>query len=270
MRSKRSQVRFAAAALTLAVLSACVSRPVYVPPQTPPPVSVPVPPTPPVELPPDAIPKVEPRSPQGNPPFYQVNGQRYFVLPSADGYRERGVASWYGPGFHRGKTSNGEPYDMYGMTAAHKTLPLPTYVRVTNLKNGRSVVVRVNDRGPFKDTRIIDLSHSAATKLDMISAGTAFVEVQSLTAETQVSNPAPAPGGLFVQAGAFSERANAERLVHRLQTEGEKDAALREDVVNGRTLFRVRVGPVPTVNDFDQTVARLRKLGLQDARLALD
>lgn len=159
---------------------------------------------------------------------------------------------------------------MHGMTAAHKTLPLPTYVRVTNLKNGRSVVVRVNDRGPFKDTRVIDLSHSAATKLDMIRQGTAFVEVQALTPETQAANTSAAPAGLFVQAGAFSERANAERLVQRLREQGENDATLREDVVNGRTLFRVRVGPVPTVNDFDLTVARLRKLGLQDARLALD
>ena len=272
MRSGLVQARHAAAALALAFLSACVSRPVSIPPPTTPaPIPVPVPlPQPPKELPPDAIPKVEPRSRQGNPPFYEVSGKRYFVLPSADGYRERGVASWYGPGFHRGRTSNGEPYDMHGMTAAHKTLPLPTYVRVTNLKNGRSVVVRVNDRGPFKDTRVIDLSHSAATKLDMIRQGTAFVEVQALTPETQAANTPAAPAGLFVQAGAFSERANAERLVQRLREQGENDATLREDVVNGRTLFRVRVGPVPTVNDFDLTVARLRKLGLQDARLALD
>lgn len=266
MRAVLRSVRPAAGALALTLLAACVSRPVSAPPPAPP-VPVPAPPT---ELPPDAIPKLEPRSRQGNPPFYEVNGRRYFVLPNADGYRERGVASWYGPGFHRGKTSNGEPYDMHGMTAAHKTLPLPTYVRVTNLKNSRSVVVRVNDRGPFKDTRIIDLSHSAATKLDMIRDGTAFVEVQALTPQTALANTPSVPSGLFVQAGAFSERANAERLVQRLREQGEHDASLREDVVNGRTLFRVRVGPVPTVNDFDSTVVRLRKLGLADARLALD
>jgi rare lipoprotein A len=254
--------RAAAVTLTFALLAGCATKPIVQPTPTPAP-------TPPKELPPDPIPKAEPRSKQGNPPFYEVMGKRYFVLPTAEGYRERGVASWYGPGFHRGTTSNGEPYDMYAMTAAHKTLPLPCYVRVTNLKNGRSVVVRVNDRGPFKDTRIIDLSHSAAVKLDMIREGTAFVEVEALTASTQ-PQPAPPPAGLFVQAGAFTERANAERLLQRLHAEGEKDALIREDVVNGRTFFRVRVGPVPTVNDFDKTVARLRKLGLHDARLALD
>ena len=106
----------------------------------------------------------EPRSRYGNPPFYEVFGKRYYVLSSSVGYVERGVASWYGPGFHKVRTSTGEPYDMYGMTAAHKTLPLPAYVRVTNLQNGRSIVVRVNDRGPFVGNRIIDLSYTAAAK----------------------------------------------------------------------------------------------------------
>jgi rare lipoprotein A len=130
---------------------------------------------------PEPIPKAEPRSKKGNPPFYTVLGKRYFVLKTSEGYSERGVASWYGPGFHAAATSNGERYDMYAMTAAHKTLPLPAYVQVTNLRNGRSVVVRVNDRGPFKDGRIIDLSYSAAHKLDMLRAGTTFVEVKALT-----------------------------------------------------------------------------------------
>lgn len=257
-----------------AMLSACVTRPVHTPPTpipSPAPTPQPLPtPGPTPELPPDAIPKAEPRSQQGNPPFYEVFGRRYFVLPSAEGYRERGVASWYGPGFHRGKTSNGEPYDMHAMTAAHKTLPLPCYVRVTNLKNGRSVVVRVNDRGPFKDTRIIDVSRSAAAKLDMIGAGTAFVEVEAITTDSDASSSTRPPPALFVQAGAFGEKLNAERLVQRLRADGVDNASVRADDVNGRTLYRVRVGPVPTVNDFDSTVARLRKLGLQDARLAAD
>src|SRR5438045_4219802 len=108
-------------------------------------------------------------------------GRRYFVLTAADGYLERGVASWYGPTFHGGNTSSGEPYDMYGMTAAHKTLPLPTYARVTNLRNGRSVVVRINDRGPFVANRLIDLSYTAAAKLDLVRDGTTLVEVRALT-----------------------------------------------------------------------------------------
>ena len=162
---------------------------------------------------PDAVPRIEPRSTHGNPVAYEVFGKRYFVLATADGYRERGVASWYGPTFHARPTSSGEPYDMYAMTAAHKTLPIPAYVRVTNLGNGRSVVVRVNDRGPFVDNRIIDLSYTAAYKLDMTRAGTAFVEVEAITPGTLVetaqgvtaAQPPPtlqAPV-LFLQAGAF-------------------------------------------------------------------
>jgi rare lipoprotein A len=198
-----------------------------------------------------------------------VNGRRYFVLPTAKGYRERGIASWYGPGFHAGKTSSGEPYDMHAMTAAHPTLPLPSYARVTNLQNGRSVVVRVNDRGPFKDSRIIDLSRSAAAKLDMIRDGTAFVEVEAITPDEPVSSP-PEPKPLFVQAASFAQRGNAENLVQRLHREGIANATMREDIVNDRTFYRVRVGPVPTVEAFDEMIARLRQLGLADARLAFD
>jgi rare lipoprotein A len=130
---------------------------------------------------PDAVPRVEPRSALGNPPFYEVDGHRYVVLPSAAGYIERGVASWYGPKFHGLRTATGEPFDMFAMTAAHKTLPLPCYARVTNLSNGRSVVVRINDRGPFVSNRIIDLSYAAAARLGMLRNGTAFVQVQTLT-----------------------------------------------------------------------------------------
>ncbi len=273
MITTRTQRCVAQLVIVGALLSACVSHPVHTPPSTPTPSPAPTPeplPAPPAQLPPDAVPKAEPRSQQGNPPFYEVFGQRYFVLPSAAGYRERGVASWYGPGFHRAKTSNGEPYDMHAMTAAHKTLPLPSYVRVTNLKNGRSVVVRVNDRGPFKHTRIIDVSRSAAAKLDMIREGTAFVEVEAISTAGSEPATAQAAPALYVQAGAFGEKGNAERLVQRLRVEGVDNATVRADEVSGRTLYRVRVGPVPTVNVFDAMVARLRKLGLQDARLAAD
>lgn len=129
---------------------------------------------------PDAVPKVEPRSANGNPDSYVEGGHRYWVIPNAKGYAERGLASWYGPNFHEKRTSSGEPYDMYKMTAAHKTLPLPTYLRVTNLENNRSVVVRVNDRGPFKKGRIIDLSYVAAAKLGIVGDGTATVEIHAL------------------------------------------------------------------------------------------
>jgi len=160
-------------------------------PRRPPPAPSPAPtPTPPANVMgvPEPVPRAEPRSASGNPPFYEVAGHRYIVLASAAGYRERGVASWYGPDFHGLRTATGERYDMFAMTAAHKTLPIPCYARVTNLSNGRSVVVRINDRGPFVANRIIDLSYTAAAKLDMIRNGTAFVDVEVLS-------PASPPSG---------------------------------------------------------------------------
>jgi rare lipoprotein A len=222
---------------------------------------------------PDAVPKYEPRSKQGNPPFYTVLGKRYAVLDTAEGFVERGVASWYGPTFHGEKTSIGESYDMYGMTAAHRTLPLPAYARVTNLSNGKSVVVRINDRGPFAKNRIIDLSYTAAAKLGMLKDGTAFVEVRALTPASddslQRSDEAP-PQTLYVQAGAFSDEANAKRLVQRLQAGGIANCFVRSPPASGPKLFRVRAGPVASTAEFDRLAARLAKLGISDVRLATD
>jgi rare lipoprotein A len=284
-------------------LAACFSAP----PRGEPPSVTPVPPPPPTERPPspdsvpDMVPRIEPRSRNGNPPFYDVMGKRYFVLSSSVGYVERGVASWYGPGFHKVRTSTGEPYDMYGMTAAHKTLPLPAYVRVTNLLNGRSIVVRVNDRGPFVGNRIIDLSYTAALKLDMLRNGTAMVEVrtlepvapdaapltaaeapppapadvvQSQTAASDSSGSAvstvPVPRALFIQAGAFSDPKNAERLMEKLRGGGYGSVFVRDNEIAGRRMYRVRIGPVPDVAEFDRVVAALERAGINDAHLALD
>jgi rare lipoprotein A len=232
---------------------------------------------------PDAVPRIEPRSRNGNPPFYDVFGIRYFVLSSSVGYRERGVASWYGPGFHKVRTSTGEPYDMYGMTAAHKTLPLPAYVQVTNLQNGRSVVVRVNDRGPFVGNRIIDLSYTAAAKLDMLRDGTAIVEVRAVdpadapgpgAAQNPGAEPAPPPAPvhreLFIQAGAFADPANAERMADRLRSGNFGRIFVRDNRIAGRRMYRVRIGPVPDVAEFDRIVAALEQAGISDAHLALD
>jgi rare lipoprotein A len=252
-------------------LGGCVSAPPRpIPPApapTPAPESAPAPAPAEIEKIPEPTPRSEPRSAKGNPPFYNVLGKRYFVLKESSGYLERGIASWYGPGFHAASTSNGERYDMYAMTAAHKTLPLPCFVQVTNLRNGRSVVVRVNDRGPFKDGRIIDLSYTAASKLDMLRDGTTFVEVRALTAE---SGPATAPGAssIYVQAGAFSSESNAAELLERLRASGVKNGSLSENQVGGRTLYRVKVGPVPSVGEYDRVVSRLKALGIADARLA--
>jgi rare lipoprotein A len=219
---------------------------------------------------PDAVPREEPRSDRGNPVSYVVFGKRYFILPTARGYKERGVASWYGPDFHAKATSSGEPYDMYAMTAAHKTLPIPCYARVTNLSNGRSVVVRINDRGPFVDNRIIDLSYTAAHKLDMTRAGTAFVEVETITPgepaqiARDVAPPPPPtlePPRLYLQAGAFGVESNAAQMAARLRAAGMTDVSIRLPDANV-TLYRVRVGPIANVAAYDALAAQLEKLGI--------
>ena len=233
---------------------------------------------------PDAVPRDEPRSRYGNPETYEVFGKRYKVMKSGKGHVERGLASWYGPGFHSERTSSGEPYDMYAMTAAHKTLPIPAYVRVTNLENGRSVVVRVNDRGPFVGERIIDLSYTAASKLDMLRAGTARVEIRvldarsntssqsiALTPPTQLPTGTPtgtATGGRFLQVGSFGSSANASALVGRLTAAGISGASVREARVGDRLLYRVRVGPVVDAGQAARLTEQLRDAGVPDARLA--
>ncbi|MBV6418087.1 MAG: Endolytic peptidoglycan transglycosylase RlpA [Steroidobacteraceae bacterium] len=264
-------------AITLAI-AACSAPPRKT---APPPAAVPPPPRDPASIP-DAVPRIEPRSLRGNPPFYEVFGKRYTVLATAEGYVERGVASWYGPGFHAAQTSTGEPYDMYAMTAAHKTLPLPCYARVTNLGNGRSVVVRVNDRGPFVAGRIIDLSWTAASRLDMLRDGTAFVEVEVLTPGTPAAvvpapiavPPAPlaagVPGNLYLQAGAFADAGNARRLADRLRAAGIENVLLAPTTSGDRTLHRVRIGPLASVAAFDALSARLADLGITGARISSD
>ncbi len=243
------------------------------------------------DLPGDAVPRPEPRSRYGNGPVYEVLGKRYTVMPSSAGYQERGVASWYGKKFHGNLTSNREVYDMYEMTAAHKTLPLPTYVRVRNLSNNKSIVVRVNDRGPFVHNRIIDLSYSAALKLDMIKDGTSLVEVTAINFDepsgdrpvrrSEPSAPPPASGEqapyrstpavvenrIYVQVGAFGDRANAERRLGALSLAGIKDAFIHEERTPERTLYRVRIGPVADVVQYDVLVEELEGIGITDPYL---
>jgi rare lipoprotein A len=218
---------------------------------------------------PDAIPRAEPLSLLGNPAFYEVYGQRYKVLATAHGYTERGVASWYGPDFHGIATSTGEPYDMYGMTAAHKTLPLPAYVRVTNLRNGRSIVVRVNDRGPFKANRIIDLSYAAALKLDMIREGTTLVQVQAEDPDGgYVDDGAATTAALYAQVGAFTVVADARRLQERLVAAGVDAVNIKSDLSGATPMHRVRVGPIRSVEAYDALVERLRQLAVPKVVLA--
>jgi rare lipoprotein A len=267
-------LRIVATALGLLALSACSLTRHRQPPvaPAPPPATVPATPPEPSAIP-DAVPRVEPRSAHGNPPFYDVLGQRYYVLGSADGYLERGVASWYGPTFHGGNTSSGETYDMYAMTAAHKTLPLPCYARVTNLRNGRSVVVRINDRGPFVANRLIDLSYTAAARLDMLREGTTLVEVRTLSAsvpDVLTRSSAQPPPALYVQAGAFADPQHARALLTRLQAAGLAHAFIALPLQSGAHLYRVRLGPVESVAQFDELTARLAALGVADARLAIE
>ena len=252
----------------------------------------------PREMPDNAIPRDEPRSRYGNGPDYKVFGKSYKVLNSSHGYQERGVASWYGKKFHGRMTSNQEPYDMYAMTAAHKSLPLPTYVRVRNLKNNRSVVVRVNDRGPFVDNRLIDLSYSAALKLDMVRDGTGLVEVtaisfdsagldkpgldnpdidrtaanalKSRTANTPAKRAHTPAEKVFVQVGAFGDSANAQRRFRLLKNNGFQKAFVHEDRQQSPTLYRVRIGPIASVSQYDALVNRLRDIGIAEAHLISD
>lgn len=228
---------------------------------------------------PDAVPRVEPRSRYGNPRSYVVNGRRYHTLRSSAGYRERGVASWYGTKFHGRRTSSGEPYDMYAMTAAHRSLPLPTYVEVTNLSNGRRIVVRVNDRGPFHPNRIIDLSYTGASKLGILGKGTGLVEVRAIDPRAPRvpyrAEPTPpaeraVPAGLFVQVGAFQSLSNAERMRSRVYPLADSGVRISEATSAGRTVYRVRIGPLRGVEHADRLTESLTRIGVEESRIVLD
>lgn len=213
---------------------------------------------------PEPVPRLEPLSRYGNRSPYTVLGKSYHVLRDTRGFRERGIASWYGAKFHGRTTSSMEPYDMCSYTAAHKHLPLPSYARVTNLENGRSVVVRVNDRGPFHAGRVIDLSYVAALKLGVYEAGTALVEVEALVPGTaspaETSLPPAGTGHYYLQMGAFAERSNAQALRERLAAAGQV-AEISRSEIGTRALFRVRVGPVADAALAEQIRDRLHRLG---------
>ncbi len=191
-------------------------------------------------------PPIPPRVKKATQRPYTINGQTYYPIPSAEGYREEGVASWYGRPFHGKKTASGEIYNMYALTAAHRILPLGTHVRVTNLQNGRSVRVRINDRGPFVRGRIIDLSFSAAKKIGLVGRGTAPVRVEAIgwaAAPGRKAPPEPFHLGPFtVQIGSFLDPNNAHRLAARLNRRYGPDSATVVVVdARGRTFHRVRV-----------------------------
>ena len=211
---------------------------------------------------PDAVPAAEPRSKYGNPAEYEVLGERYFVLNSSSGYRERGRASWYGTKFNKKRTSSGEQYDMFGMTAAHKTLPLPTYVRVTRLSNGRSVVVKVNDRGPFHQGRIIDLSYAAAVKLDLLKDGSADVEVEALDPHTpQPAAPQPEPA--FLEVATTDDPIYAVALREQVSDLGIRGVEIRSVEHGDDVLHRVIAGPFRDAASAEAARRRLAEDNLQ-------
>ena len=254
---------------------------------------------------PEPVPKSEPRSVYGNKSPYEVLGKTYTVLPNASGYVERGIASWYGNKFHGYTTSNFEKYDMYAFSAAHKTLPLPSFARVTNLDNGASVIVRINDRGPFAENRVIDLSYVAAIKLGIWQKGTGLVEVRAIdpdhperdraarasapAAPVPAQAPAPAPQAraetrtaaapppekihkpaLYLQVGAYSDQANAERAASTVRNAQLGAVRVVEGTSDGRTVRRVRIGPLRDADEADALTPKVRALGLGEPRVAID
>ncbi len=234
----------------------------------------------------DATPRFEAQSRGGNKQ-YQVWGKSYTVLPSAKNYQKKGIASWYGEKFHGHLTSNGEIYDMYAMTAAHKSLPLPSYVRVTNLANNKSVVVRVNDRGPFHQSRLIDLSYSAAYKLDMLKSGTANVKIVAITDydssttlvtplkrsikehNTSIKNVTIAPQPKYIQVFATSKENIAKNTVANISTTLKKITSETENYNVSSPLsnqvYKVVVGPINNHQDLNNLLLKLKENGYPNA-----
>lgn len=247
----------------------------------------------------DPIPRLEPKSRGGNKSNYQVRGKNYHVLDSAHGFTQTGTASWYGNKFHGHLTSNGEIYDMYSMSAAHKNLPLPTYLKVTNLSNHKTVIVRVNDRGPFHQDRIIDLSYSAAYKLDMLKSGTARVKIEAITTQAQINqhispsmsakssivttnkttvhpiNPvAPLPKArkkyeevkgqlsrVYIQVFATKNQQSAKSTALALATLYQQNVVFPEQ----QGVYRVQMGPFKDDQDLSEILSNLKSSGYPNA-----
>lgn len=238
---------------------------------------------------PNATPRPERLSKYGNMPKYTVFGKTYYPKRSSSNFTQTGIASWYGTKFHERKTSSGEPYDMLAMTAAHKTLPLPTYVEVTNLKNNKKIIVKVNDRGPFASNRIIDLSYVAAKKLGMLAKGTTHVRIRAINPYTWAKNKGREAGRylrhkaihyknvakkvdqkakqyFYLQAGAFSNKKNAEQLKNKLASMFHYPVKVHNPPADSK-LYRVRVGPLKDTATTDKVTKQLNTIGIQPSKL---
>ena len=227
---------------------------------------------------PNAIPKNEPLSRYGNPPSYTVMGKTYHVMKSSNGFTEEGIASWYGTKFHGRKTSSGEPYNMYAMTAAHKSLPLPTYVEVTHKKTGKKIIVKVNDRGPFHKGRIIDLSYAAARRLGISATGTGPVSIRAIntsgldlaTDDVVLPKPSGQQGKIHVQVAAMGTETAAERMAGNLRQKNMRSVRVHVVENNGDKLYRVRIGPLPNVDLAYKVINDLNGIGVDTARVVVD
>lgn len=229
----------------------------------------------------NAVPKPEPLAKYGNMPYYFVNGRRYKVMKTVKHFEQTGIASWYGTMFDSHRTSSGEPYDMLAMTAAHKTLPLPTYVEVTNLQNHRKIIVKVNDRGPFSSNRIIDLSYVAAKKLGMLGHGTARVRIESIDPYTYAEHKtttikhssSPAAPTLaandtkstFLQVGAFHSKARALSFKNHL-AELKYPVRMMAPKADSK-LYRVQIGPLHDTASINKISRRLKTMGIATHQL---
>ncbi len=207
----------------------------------------------------DAVPRDEPLARYGNRSPYTVLGKTYRVLSSSKGYHERGVASWYGSKFHGRRTSSGELFDMHLATAAHKSLPLPTYAKVTNLDNGKKMIVKINDRGPFHAGRIIDLSYGAAIRLGVDKTGTARVDVRAIDVETRRRSSVKIADGTFLQVGAFKKRKAANKLAGKLLAAHLKPVSVQKS----RGLYKVWIGPYASKTEIEFGVRRVVELGYE-------
>lgn len=236
----------------------------------------------------DATPVALPFSRYGNPDTYEVFGQSYQVMASNDGFSEEGLASWYGTKFHGRRTSSGEAYDMYAMTAAHKTLRIPSYVEVTNLSNNRKAIVKVNDRGPFHEGRVIDLSYAAATKLGVAETGTAPVTLRVIEAGQPVNDEVPkvktaavvnkgtdksvvadftgtpfeeqVENAIYVHVAAFSSEDNAIKMLEYLRGRQFKSVRIYIEHKQQSLLYHVRIGPVPSMLVAEKLISQLKEI----------
>ena len=225
---------------------------------------------------PDAVPVSVKPSKYGNPDSYEVFGKKYQVMNAAEGFKQKGIASWYGNKFHGRRTSSGEDYNMYAMTAAHKTLPIPVFVEVTNADNGRKAIVKVNDRGPFHDGRIIDLSYAAATKLGVAKTGTANVSIRVVTPQESKKQPAARQiaksrvsedDKLYIQVAAFANEKSARDYLDKLQDKGFFDVRVHVEDKQEKAVYRVRIGPLPSEHVAKNVLSQLEEKNYRNLRI---